>query len=78
MEARWEAEWEQRLFSWASAQVRQRVTEDTWQAFWRTAVDGRPCKQVAEDLGLTIAAVYLARSRVLARLQQVIRSAQEA
>jgi len=73
----WEAEWEQRLFAWACEQVRKDVTDSTWQAFWRTAVDGQPGKRVAADLGLTVAAVYLARSRVLARLKELVQSAQE-
>jgi RNA polymerase sigma factor (sigma-70 family) len=76
-EAKWETEWQQRLFAWACAQAQQHVTEATWHAFWRTAVEGQPCKQVAADLGLTVAAVYLARSRVLARLQELIQSVQE-
>jgi RNA polymerase sigma factor (sigma-70 family) len=75
-EEAWEAEWEQRLFAWACEQVRKDVSDATWQAFWRTAVDGQPGKQVATDLGLTLAAVYLARSRVLARLKERIRSVQ--
>ena len=41
------------------------------------AVDGQPGKKVADALGLTVAAVYLARSRVLARLKELVRSAQE-
>jgi len=73
----WEAEWEQRVFAWACEQVRRDVTEPTWQAFWRTAVGGLPGKQVAADLGLSVAAVYLARSRVLARLRELVRSVQE-
>ena len=43
----WQAEWEQRLFAWACDQVRQHVTDVTWQAFWRTAIDDRPGQQVA-------------------------------
>jgi RNA polymerase sigma factor (sigma-70 family) len=76
-EAGWEAEWRRRLFAWASARVRRGVTEATWQAFWRTAVDGQPVKQVAADLGLTAGAVYLARSRVFARLKELVQSVQE-
>jgi RNA polymerase sigma-70 factor (ECF subfamily) len=76
-ESEWEAEWEERLFVWACAQVRREVTAATWQAFWRTAIDGQPGKQVAADLGLSVAAVYHARSRVRARLKEVVRSAQE-
>jgi RNA polymerase sigma-70 factor (ECF subfamily) len=76
-EESWEDEWERRLFAWACEQVRRDVSEATWQAFWRTAVDGRPSKQVAADLGLSVGAVYLARRRVLARLKDLIRAVQE-
>jgi RNA polymerase sigma-70 factor (ECF subfamily) len=75
--AEWETEWERRLFHWACEQVRQEVSESTWQAFWRTAIGGQPGKQVAEELRLSVAAVYLARSRVVARLKGLIQSVQE-
>ncbi len=73
----WDADWEERLYAWACAQVRQQVTEATWEAFWRTAIDGQPGKQVADDLNLSLAAVYHARSRVTARLKELVQSAQE-
>jgi RNA polymerase sigma factor (sigma-70 family) len=76
-EADWEAEWQRRLFAWACGQVRRDVADVTWQAFWRTYIDGQPSKQVATDLGQSVAAVYLARSRVLARLRELVRSAEE-
>jgi RNA polymerase sigma-70 factor (ECF subfamily) len=67
--ALWDQEYERRLFARAADEVRGDFHESTWQAFWRTAVDGRPVKEVAGELGLTAAAVYLARSRVMARLR---------
>ncbi len=76
-EAEWEAEWEDQVFSWACAQVRKDVTDSTWQAFWRTALEGQPTKRVAAELGLTPTAVYLARRRVLARLKALVRSVRE-
>jgi len=76
-EAAWETEWEDRLFAWACEQVRPTITASTWQAFWRTAIDGQPTRQVAADLDLSVTAVYLARRRVLARLKELVRSAQE-
>ncbi len=76
-EAAWETEWQDRVFAWACAQVRQEVTDATWQAFWRTAMQGQPTRRVTADLGLTATAVYLARRRVLARLRERIRSVQE-
>jgi RNA polymerase sigma factor (sigma-70 family) len=77
LEAAWEAEWQDRLFAWACEQVRRDVSATTWQAFWQTAIDGRSGKDVAANLGLSVAAVYLARRRVLARLKELVQSAQE-
>jgi RNA polymerase sigma-70 factor (ECF subfamily) len=76
-EAEWDAEWQRRLFDWACEQARRDVTETTWQAFWRTAIDDQPGNQVAAELGMSVAAVYRARSRVLARLKELVQSAQE-
>jgi RNA polymerase sigma-70 factor (ECF subfamily) len=42
----------------------------TWQAFWRVVVDGTSAVHVAEELGITCNAVYLAKSRVLRRLRE--------
>jgi RNA polymerase sigma-70 factor (ECF subfamily) len=42
----------------------------TWKACWAMVVEGTPAAQVARELGLTVAAVYAARSRVLRRLRQ--------
>jgi RNA polymerase sigma-70 factor (ECF subfamily) len=76
-EVEWHRQWERRLFAWACEQVRPHVTDATWQAFWRTSVDGEPSQQVAVDLGLTVAAVYHARGRVLARLKELVQSVQD-
>jgi RNA polymerase sigma-70 factor (ECF subfamily) len=40
----------------------------TWRAFCRVAVDGADPDQVAEELGISVASVYAAKSRVLRRL----------
>jgi RNA polymerase sigma-70 factor (ECF subfamily) len=71
-EAEWESEWKQHLFAWACQEVRRAVSEATWQAFWRTAVLGQTGKEVAEQLGLSVPAVYHARSRLLARLRELV------
>jgi len=42
----------------------------TWQAFWKTAVEGRPGQEVAHELGMTVGAVYAARFRVQQRLRE--------
>jgi RNA polymerase sigma-70 factor (ECF subfamily) len=45
----------------------------TWQAFRRVALDGVKAAAVAEELGMTVNAVLLAKSRVLCRLRQELR-----
>jgi RNA polymerase sigma-70 factor (ECF subfamily) len=66
----WEQEYEQQLFHWAVAQVRSVFQDSTWQAFWQTAVQGKSGKEVAKALGMTVAAVYLAKARVITRLKE--------
>jgi RNA polymerase sigma-70 factor (ECF subfamily) len=70
--ALFEIEYRRRLFRWAADAVRGEFAPTTWQAFWQTAVEGRPPAGVAADLGLSVGAVYIARSRVLARLRHRI------
>src|SRR3954449_4226930 len=53
--AEFERECERRLFAWEAEQVRERVRPETWQAFWRTAVDGASGAAVAAELGLSVA-----------------------
>jgi RNA polymerase sigma-70 factor (ECF subfamily) len=54
-----------------AVQVLQRDFQPaTWQAFWELVVAGRPAVEVARQLGITVNAAYLARSRVLTRLRQ--------
>jgi RNA polymerase sigma-70 factor (ECF subfamily) len=76
-EDEWEREYERRQFHWAAEQVRGQVQEATWQAFWRTAVEGQSGQEVAAELGISVAAVYLAKSRVMARLKEMVRQLQE-
>ncbi|TWT66701.1 RNA polymerase sigma factor [Allorhodopirellula solitaria] len=62
------------IFMRASAVVRSRVSDVTWQAFQRTAVLGESIEDVAADLGISKGSVYIARSRVMKRLQSVVKS----
>jgi RNA polymerase sigma factor (sigma-70 family) len=73
----WEQECDRQLFAWAIEQVRGEVQPATWQAFWKTAMEGHSGKEVAKTLGLSVAAVYLAKSRVLAKLKELIQQVQE-
>jgi RNA polymerase sigma-70 factor (ECF subfamily) len=50
--------------------VRSEFEERTWRAFWLTAVEGRSPVDIAADMGVTPAAVRMAKSRVLHRLKE--------
>ena len=62
----------QQLFRWAASQVRLRTGEVNWMAFWKTAVDGRPAKEVARELGINEGSVYVARCRILKRIRELV------
>jgi RNA polymerase sigma factor (sigma-70 family) len=71
----WETEYRKRLFQVAAERIKtaERIKSEfqanTRSAFWRTAVEDQPVGAVAAKLGLSVGAVYIARSRVLARLR---------
>jgi RNA polymerase sigma-70 factor (ECF subfamily) len=75
-EEAWEQEFQQHLFRVAAEQVRPNFSPTTWLAFWQTAVEGKSAAVVAAELGLSVGAVYVARSRVLARLTEQIQALQ--
>lgn len=71
-QAAWEREYQQLVFERAAARVRGEVKNVTWQAFWKTGIENRPGQEVAHELGLKLGWVYVAKKRVLERLQAVV------
>jgi RNA polymerase sigma-70 factor (ECF subfamily) len=65
-----EAEFQQQLTVRALQLMQEEFQPSTWRACWETVVSGRPAADVAQELGISVNAVYLARSRVLRRLRQ--------
>jgi RNA polymerase sigma-70 factor, ECF subfamily len=57
--------------------VRAEFQNTTWDVFWRIVVDGQSPAEVAESLGLSLAAVYKAKSRVLLRLRREVKDSME-
>ena len=65
-----EAEYRQYLVHRALELMKAEFQPQTWKACWEWVVAGRPAEDVARELGITLNAVYLAKSRVLTRLRQ--------
>ena len=53
--------------------IRRDFQERTWQAFWRTAIEGQSAIDVARALGMTSRAVRQAKHRVVRRLREELR-----
>jgi RNA polymerase sigma-70 factor (ECF subfamily) len=60
----------QQLTKRALDQVASEFEPKTWQAFWRSAVDGIATEIVARELSISSAAVRQSRSRILRRIRQ--------
>lgn len=50
--------------------LKPQFSEATWEAFRRVALQREPPEEVAKALSLTVNAVFIAKSRVLAKLRQ--------
>jgi len=77
LDAIWEEEWQQHLFSVAMGRVKRQVKEEQFQIFDLYAIKNWPARKVARRLGVSLAQVYLAKHRVgpllkkeLARLKE--------
>ena len=64
-----EAEYRHYLAGRALELMQTEFQEATWRACWLLVIDDRGAAEVARELGTTANAVYLAKSRVLAKLR---------
>lgn len=62
-----EEEWQRAVMTECLKTVRAEVDEQTFRAFELYGIQGLPAARVAEDLGMSRNAVYIAKNRVLAR-----------
>ncbi len=70
MDEVFEREHQQYLLQTGLKQIRPEFKEQTWQAFYHVAIEGRPAAEVAAELGTTANAIYIARCKVLRRLKE--------
>ena len=66
----WNNEHDQHVLRKLLAIVQPRFERNTWTAFCKTMFDGVKPQTVAQELGMTVNAVVIAKSRVLNKLRQ--------
>jgi RNA polymerase sigma-70 factor (ECF subfamily) len=69
-DARWEKEWRQHRLRWALRSIADELDEATMRAFELHAMNGISVEQTAEQLNLSKASVYQAKSRILKRVRE--------
>lgn len=66
----WNEEHDQHVLSELLSLVKPQFSEQTWQAFSKVALEGGRADEVAKELGISLNAVFIAKSRVLSKLRQ--------
>jgi RNA polymerase sigma-70 factor, ECF subfamily len=66
----WDREHDLHVMNRLLEMIQVQFEESSWLAFKRVALDGASPDEVAKSLGITVNAVFIAKSRVLARLRQ--------
>lgn len=66
------AEYRRKVFQWAADRIRPEVKDSSWQAFWLTSVDGQKAEDVANQLGLSVGAIYAAKFRIVSRIRTIV------
>ena len=71
-DSEWTAAFNASVLQAALERIRPHFEPPSWRAFESVWVDNRPAAEVARELGLGVASVYVAKSRVLKRLHDEI------
>lgn len=77
LSSEFDLEYRREVFHWAAERVRSTVTEATWEAFRMTHVDEIPIAEASEQLDISVGNIYIARSRVMARLKELVQKFEE-
>jgi RNA polymerase sigma-70 factor (ECF subfamily) len=66
----WDEEHDRHVTKTMLTAIRLEFQPATWRAFERHVRDGQPAAEVAQELGLSVNAVLIAKSRILKRLRE--------
>lgn len=69
LEQQWDLEYQRQLAAIAMDTLKQKAEPNTWMAFELTAMKGLSAEEAGAQIGMSAGAVYVARSRVTAKLR---------
>lgn len=72
LDDQWELEHQRQLAADAIAKLKSTIEPKTWAAFELTAINGLSAEEAGQRIGMSKGAVYVARSRVTAKLRTEI------
>lgn len=72
LEEEWDREYQLWMFHKVAKWIQNEFQSRTWEAFWKTTVDGVEVERVSKELSMSPGAIYIARSRVLAKIRSEI------
>ena len=65
-------EYRKQMFSVVAKSVQSQVAPKTWAVFWKTEIERTDVDATAKELDMTRGAIYVARSRVIAKLRSEV------
>ena len=65
-------EYRRQVFQWATVKLKDEFKPSSWLAFWKTSIGTDSAAEVANELGLTVGAVYAAKCRVMSKLREIV------
>jgi RNA polymerase sigma-70 factor, ECF subfamily len=65
------------VFQLAAKRIRDRVSDDTWNAFQLTCLDHQSVELAAKELSMSVGSIYVARCRILKMLRQEVEHLQQ-
>ncbi|HQR06617.1 MAG TPA: RNA polymerase sigma factor [Gemmatales bacterium] len=68
---RWDQEHDAHVAGQLLFQMEQEFAPATWHAFRRQVVEGASAKETSQEMGLSVNAVLIAKSRIMKRLRQL-------
>ncbi len=65
----WQEEYDQEVLKSLLKRIQDDFQQQSWEAFRRVAIEGIAAKEVAQQLGITVNSVFIAKSRIMNKLR---------